>query len=286
LRTYGSLVTFSHTLFALPFAAAALCLVHAEPHAPIGPGRILAIVACLVAARTSAMAYNRYLDRDIDSSNPRTRGRHIPSGSVSPREALALTALSAVVFLGAACSLGFLPGLLALPVLAVLLGYSWSKRFTWASHAWLGVALALAPGGVWVAVGARPGLGIVALMAGVVSWLFGFDILYSLQDVAFDCDHGLHSFPSRFGVGCALVASAVAHAVTVVLLGLTGAVLHRGFLYQAAVILTAALLLYEHVLVGRGNLARIDKAFFDVNAYVSVGFFLLVLADEILRCRA
>jgi len=285
LRTYGSLVTLSHTVFAMPFAASALVLAHAEPHVPLTVLRVLAMVVCMVAARSSAMAFNRYLDRDVDAANPRTRSRHIPAGKVSPGEALALTVVTGALFLGAAATLGVVPAILAPFVLAVLLGYSYAKRITWASHLWLGVALALAPGGAWIAAGAPPGLGIVALMGGVVTWLFGFDILYSLQDESFDRDHGLHSVPARFGLNRALVLSAVAHVGTVALLALTGVVLHRGLLYGAAVAITAALLVYEHVLVGKGNLARIDKAFFDVNAYVSLGFFVLVSADELVRSR-
>ncbi len=286
IQTYGSLVSFAHTVFALPFAASAVVLAHAEPHAPLDARRIGAMLVCMVTARTSAMAFNRYLDRDVDAANPRTRARHIPAGKVSPAEALALTSVTAVLFLASAASLGLVPALLSPIVLAVLLGYSYAKRVTWASHLWLGVALALAPGGAWLGVGARPGVGIVALMGAVVTWLFGFDVLYSLQDQAFDRGHGLHSVPARFGVRGALVASAVAHVGTVALLAVTGVVLHRGLLYGAAVAVTGALLVYEHALVGSGNLARIDKAFFDLNAYVSVGFFVLVLADELVRAGA
>ncbi len=286
IQTYGSLVSFAHTVFALPFAASAVVLAHAEPHAPLDARRIGAMLVCMVTARTSAMAFNRYLDRDVDAANPRTRARHIPAGKVSPAEALALTSVTAVLFLASAASLGLVPALLSPIVLAVLLGYSYAKRVTWASHLWLGVALALAPGGAWLGVGARPGVGIVALMGAVVTWLFGFDVLYSLQDQAFDRGHGLHSVPARFGVRGALVASAVAHVGTVALLAVTGVVLHRGLLSGAAVAVTGALLVYEHALVGSGNLARIDKAFFDLNAYVSVGFFVLVLADELVRAGA
>jgi 4-hydroxybenzoate polyprenyltransferase len=286
LRTYGSLVTLSHTVFAMPFAASALVLAHAEPHVPLTALRVFAMVVCMVAARSSAMAFNRYLDRDIDAVNPRTASRHVPAGKVSPREALALTIVTGAVFLASAATLGVVPAVLAPPVLAVLLGYSYAKRITWASHLWLGVALALAPGGAWIAAGARPGVGIVALMGGVVTWLFGFDVLYSLQDESFDREHGLHSVPARFGLTRALVLSAVAHVGTVALLAVTGIVLHRGPLYGAAVAVTAALLVYEHALVGKGNLAKIDKAFFDVNAYVSLAFFMLVAADEIVRTGA
>jgi len=285
LRTYGDLVAISHTIFAMPFAASALVLARAETHATPTLGRVLAMVVCMVAARTSAMAFNRWADRDVDGKNPRTRKRHIPAGEVRPAEALALAALGGLVFLGAAATLGFWPAVLSPLVLAVLLGYSLAKRFTWAAHAWLGVALALAPGGAWLAAGATPNAGVGCLMLGVVTWLLGFDVLYSLQDEHFDRDAGLHSIPARFGLRGALVISAVAHVGTVAFLAATGVLLHRGPLFFAAVAAAAALLVYEHALVGKGNLAKIDKAFFDVNAYVSVGFFLLVLGDEVLRSR-
>ena len=283
IRTYGSLVAFSHTIFAMPFAASAIVLALAEPHVALTPLRVAAILVCMVAARSSAMAFNRWADRDVDAVNPRTKSRHVPSGQVRPGEALALTIGSGLVFLASAATLGTWPMLLAVPVLAVLLGYSLAKRFTWGAHAWLGVALALAPGGAWLAVGAAPGLGIVALMIAVMTWLLGFDVLYSLQDEAFDREKGLHSIPARFGTKGALVLSSFAHVVTIGALAATGLLLHRGALFGVAVVVVGALLVYEHALVGKGNLAKIDKAFFDVNAYVSMGFFALVVLDELRR---
>jgi 4-hydroxybenzoate polyprenyltransferase len=167
-------------------------------------------------------------------------------------------------------------------VLLVLLGYSYAKRFTWLAHAWLGVALALAPGGAWLAMGAQPGAGIGWLMLAVVGWLLGFDVLYSLQDEAFDRDQGLRSIPARFGTRRALAISAGAHLVTVTALAACGVALHRGPAYACAVATAAALLAYEHSLVHRKGMAAIDKAFFDVNAWVSVAFFVLVGIDRIL----
>jgi 4-hydroxybenzoate polyprenyltransferase len=264
IRNYGSMVAFTHTVFAVPFAASAVVLSLAVPHEPLGAGRALAMLACMVCARTSAMAFNRWADRDVDAKNPRTRSRHLPAGVVRPGEALALAGASGLAFMAAASTLGFWPAVLAPGVLAVLLGYSYAKRFTWGAHAWLGVALALAPGGAWLAMGARPGPGIVLLMVAVVSWLVGFDILYSLQDEGF-------------------VISTCAHVVMVVALAVCGLVLGRGAAYALAVATTGALLAYEHALVRRRGLAAIDKAFFDVNAWVSVAFFALVVLDEGVR---
>src|SRR5262249_38743022 len=153
IRTYGSLVAFSHTIFAMPFAASAVVLSLAVPHTSLSVARVLAMVVCMVCARTSAMAFNRWADRDIDALNPRTRARHVPSGKVRAGEALALASGAGAGFLAGAAALGFWPTVLAPAALAVLLGYSYAKRFTWAAHAWLGVALALAPGGAWLAMG-------------------------------------------------------------------------------------------------------------------------------------
>jgi 4-hydroxybenzoate polyprenyltransferase len=283
IRTYGSLVAFSHTVFALPFAASAVVLSLAVPHASPSAWRLLAMLVCMVCARTSAMAFNRWADRDVDARNPRTRARHVPSGQVRAGEALALAVGSGVGFLAAAATLGFWPAVLAPAVLAVLLGYSYAKRFTWAAHAWLGVALSLAPGGAWLAMGAQPRMGIIVLMLGVVTWLLGFDTLYSLQDEAFDREAGLRSIPARFGARAAMSISEASHVATVACLAACGLVLHRGPFFACAVVLSAALLAYEHTLVRRKGLAAIDKAFFDVNAWVSCAFFGLVVCDELLR---
>jgi 4-hydroxybenzoate polyprenyltransferase len=277
------MVAFSHTVFALPFAASAVVLASAEPHVPLTPLRALAMLGCMVCARTSAMAFNRWADRDVDAKNPRTKARHVPAGAVKAGEALALALGTGGAFMAIAATLGFWPMVLAPLVLAVLLGYSLAKRFTWGAHAWLGVALALAPGGAWIAMGAAPNLGIISLMVGVVTWLLGFDVLYSLQDEGFDRAQGLHSIPARFGTIGALLISGASHVVTVAAFAGAGLLLHRGAPYFVGVALCAAILTWEHAIVGKGNLAKIDKAFFDANAWVSVGFFACTVLDAALR---
>ncbi|MCL2778913.1 MAG: putative 4-hydroxybenzoate polyprenyltransferase [Polyangiaceae bacterium] len=289
LRRWGELVTFSHTIFMMPFAAAAVVLAFAEPHEAVTPLRLATIVLCMVSARTSAMAFNRWTDRVIDAKNPRTKGRPIASGRIAAREALILTGVSGFAFCGFAALLGRWPALLAPPVLFVLLGYSYAKRFTWASHAWLGFALALAPGGAWVGMGAQPNLGILALMVGVLTWLLGFDVLYSLQDEAFDRKEGLLSIPARFGTRGAMRIAAASHVVTVSMLAATGVLLHRGVIFFVGVFAVAIVLVVEHRLVRPRNsplsvdLSRIGKAFFDCNAYVSLGFFVTTLVDGLVR---
>lgn len=288
--TYASLVKLAHTVFAAPFAVAAALLALTRPHVPLTVARVLAIVVCLVLGRTAAMAYNRLVDRDIDAQNPRTRQREIPAGLVSPRGAVLLVAVCCAGFVASAATLGRATLLLALPVLSVLLGYSHAKRFTWAAHLWLGVALGLAPGGAWLAVGAAPEPGIVALMVGVATWVGGFDILYSLQDEAFDRGQGLRSIPSRFGARGARAIARGLHVVTVLLLAASAWLLGGRAAHGLAVVLVGALLVYEHSLVterpdGSVDLSRIDQAFFDVNGWVSLGFGALVALDVLLLRR-
>jgi len=288
VATFASLVKLSHTIFAAPFAIAAVLLSLRRPHADLTALRVAAIAVCLVSARTAAMAYNRLVDRDIDARNPRTARREIPAGIVSPTAAGSLVAFASLLFIASAASLGVVPGMLSVPVLLVLLGYSHAKRFTWAAHLWLGFALALAPGGAWIAMGARPEIGIVALMIAVATWVGGFDVLYSLQDEAFDRTHGLRSIPARFGARGALAISRSLHLVTVASLSACCALLGGGAAMIAAVVLIGVLLVYEHSLVKpldreRVDLSRIDMAFFDLNGYVSLGFLVLVAFDVFLR---
>jgi len=279
LRAWAAMVALSHTVFALPFAASAVALSLRGPHAPLTAWRVLALLGCMVTARTSAMAFNRWADRKIDADNPRTKTRHVPSGVVKPREALALAIGCGVAFLAIAATLGTLTFALAPVALAVLLGYSYAKRFTSAAHLWLGVALSLAPAGAWIAMGAPFHPGILLVMVAVATWLFGFDILYSLQDEEFDRSRGLYSVPARFGTRRSVVISALAHVVTVLALAGAGVAIGCGPLFYVGVLASAALLVYEHALVGWGRLEKIDKAFFDVNAWVSVGFFAMTALD-------
>jgi 4-hydroxybenzoate polyprenyltransferase len=286
---YGSLVKIAHTVFTVPFAVSAAILATRRPHVAVTPARVLAIAVCLVAARSAAMAYNRLVDRDIDARNPRTQTREIPAGQISVGGAIAFTVLASAIFLGAAATLGTWPARLALPVLVVLLGYSHAKRFTWAAHVWLGVALALAPAGAWLAMGVPPEPSIFALMLGVASWIAGFDVLYALQDEEFDRGAGLNSIPARFGGRGALSIARALHVVTVVAIGACGVLAGARVVFAVATALVAGLLIYEHSLVrpvagdpaGRVDLSRIDKAFFDVNGWVSLGFLALVALDRV-----
>jgi 4-hydroxybenzoate polyprenyltransferase len=281
LSTYGSLVRVSHTVFALPFALSAVIL--AGDFAEITVRKVALIILCIAAARTAAMAFNRLIDRDIDAENPRTAIRELPRGLVSVTAVRLLVLGSCAVFVLGAGLLGTLPLVLSPVALAFALGYSYTKRFTSLCHLVLGAAVALAPGGAWIAMGAEVTAAPWLLVLGVAAWVAGFDVLYSLQDHTFDTARGLHSVPVRLGVVGSLVLSALLHVGTVLCLVAVGAILSRGTAYYAGVALVAALLSYEHAIVRPGDLSRIDKAFFDINGYVSVGFFACVLLDQLLR---
>jgi 4-hydroxybenzoate polyprenyltransferase len=275
LRHVGSLVRFSHTIFALPFALAAVIL--ALPFALFTWTKLLLIVVCIAAARTAAMAFNRLVDRDIDAANPRTREREIPKGVLSVTFVRMLVFASCAVFVAGAHALGRLPLLLSPLALALALGYSYVKRFSSLCHLVLGAAIALAPGGAWIAMGAEVTLAPWLLVFAVASWVAGFDILYSLQDEGFDRNAGLYSIPSRLGTVGALWVSGLLHVATTALLVGVGLLLARGPAYYVGCALIAAILGYEHSLVKPGDLSKIDKAFFDLNGYVSLVFFGAVL---------
>ena len=281
LRRWGELVTFSHTIFALPFAASAVVLALREPHVPLTPLRALAMLGCMVTARTSAMAFNRWADRDVDARNPRTKGRPVPSGRTSAGEALALALGSAGAFWALAATLGLWPTILAPLVIVVLLGYTFAKRFTWAAHAWLGLALAFAPGGAWIAAGARPNLGIVILMVGIVTWLFGFDVLYALQDEGFDREQGLRSAVVRLGERRAILLAKALHGITIPALALFGWGAGFGPWYFVGLCVAAGILVYEHRLVRPGDLSRLGAAFFTMNGVMSVTVFAFALLDRV-----
>jgi 4-hydroxybenzoate polyprenyltransferase len=277
LRTYGSLVKLSHTVFALPFALAAVIL--AAPVAEITALKVALIVLCIAAARTAAMGFNRLVDRDIDAENPRTQDRELPRGLVSVGAVRALVLGACLVFIAGAAALGPLPLLLSPVALGLALGYSYTKRFTALCHMVLGFAVAFAPGGAWIALGAPVTSAPWLLVIGVALWVGGFDILYSLQDLGFDRGRGLRSIPTALGIRGALALSALMHVGTVVCLALVGHLLGRGLAYQIGVTLIAGLLLIEHALVRPHDLSRINKAFFDLNGYVSLAFFLCVAID-------
>jgi 4-hydroxybenzoate polyprenyltransferase len=272
---YGRMIKFSHSIFAMPFALAAASL--ASRQAGVSWGQVALVVAGMVLARSCAMGVNRIVDRDFDARNPRTAVREIPSGQMSVRAATLLTAASAVLFVGVSFALNALCGALSPVALAVVCGYSYAKRFTSLVHLWLGVALGLAPVAAWIAVTGTVEAPALLLAAAVATWVAGFDILYSLQDEEFDRGQGLRSIPVALGQVGALWVSGGLHVVTVALLAALPAIVPLGWPYWAGFGLIAAVLAYEHWLVRPGDLSRIDKAFFDLNGYISLAFLGAVL---------
>jgi 4-hydroxybenzoate polyprenyltransferase len=285
LTRFASLVRLSHTVFGLPFALASAVIADraavALGHEGLTWSRGGWILLAFTAARTAAMGFNRIVDRRIDAQNPRTASRELPAGAISVTAAWTLTLLSAGVFVAAAWALGELPLLLSPLCVVVIFGYSLFKRFSWSAHLVLGVALSLAPGGAWVAVtdSLQGWPAPTLLMVAVATWVAGFDVIYSLQDHAFDREAGLHSIPVRFGVRGSLVISGLLHLVTVGALGAMHWMAGLGGLHALGIGLIAVILAYEHWIVRPGDLSRIDRAFFDLNGYVSIAYLACTVAD-------
>ena len=277
VATFGRMVKFSHTVFALPFALAATAIA-ARGHG-ITAAQVLAILVAMAAARTAAMGWNRIVDRRLDARNPRTADRELPTGKVSLLAAALLTAASAAVFVAAAASLGHLCLWLSPVVRVLVLGYSFTKRFTWLCHLFLGLAIGVAPAGAWIAVRGELGIPPIWLVAAVATWIGGFDILYALADRDFDREAGIHSIPARFGVPAALAVSAALHLGTVLALLAAGQAAGLGAIYYLGVAAVLAIFLYEHSILRPSDLSRLDVAFFNLNGYVSLVYFAATLAQ-------
>jgi len=274
---YGRMIKFSHSIFALPFALSGAALA-AATHG-IHPSRLAWIVVAMVAARSAAMGFNRLVDRRIDAENPRTAQRELPSGAIPVAAVALLVLLSSVVLVFASWRLNELCLLLSPIALAVVFLYSFTKRFTWASHLFLGGALALAPLGAWIAVTGHFDLPPVILGMAVMSWVAGFDVLYSCQDHDFDLNAGLCSIPVRFGLTGALCLARALHLFAVLFMVALGVIAGLQVVYFVGVAAIAGLLLYEHRLVSPQDLTRVDTAFMTLNSLVSVVFFLFTLVD-------
>lgn len=281
---WANFVKLPHTVFALPFALVGVVL--ASYVAPVSWRTVLWVVVAFTAARFAAMGFNRIVDRDIDARNPRTAARELPRGVLTVRQAWIAVVLAMAVFVWAAWSLSPLCGWLSPLALAWVLFYSYTKRFTRWSHLVLGLSLAIAPAGGYLAVTGQwstPWWMLPLLAVAVATWVAGFDILYALQDHDFDRANGLHSIPVAFGAAGAVRASRALHMTTVLALAGVGFVTTAGPLYALGVLVAAALLLYEHRLVKPHDLRRLDAAFFAMNGILSITFFAFVLAERLLR---
>jgi 4-hydroxybenzoate polyprenyltransferase len=275
-------IKFQHSLFAMPFAlmAAVIALGGA-----LDWRKLAWIVVAMVGARSSAMGFNRIVDRDVDAENPRTKMRHLPAGLLGLTEAWAFVLISTLVFVFAAAQLNRLSLMLSPLALAVVWGYSYTKRFTSLSHLVLGFALGIAPAAAWIGVTGELSAPALILCAAVTLWTAGFDVLYSCQDASFDREHGLHSLPARLGIAKALRLSELFHAgMFALLLLLPPAVVsvtdvRLGPIYYAGVLGVGILLFLQHRIVKPDDLSRLDAAFFTANGFISMGLFLFTVID-------
>ncbi len=288
VRIWAEMIKFPHSLFALPFALLATFLA-ARPQLPTA-AQLGLIVLCMVSARSAAMTFNRIVDARLDALNPRTAARALPRGTISLGSAWLFFAAAVLVFLVACAAFDWLHGnpwplRLSLPVLALLGGYSFTKRFTSWSHLILGLGLATAPVAAWIAI--RPAtLGAPAwlLLLAVMLWVAGFDLIYACQDRDFDRAQGLYSVPARLGVSAALWLARTFHVGTVAALVAVGWTAHLGTLYYVGVAITAALLAAENALVSAHDLSRVNLAFFTVNGVVGLVLGTLGILDVTLSC--
>jgi 4-hydroxybenzoate polyprenyltransferase len=280
LRLFLETIRFSHTIFALPFAlTGAVLAARGIPSLPV----IFWILMAMVGARTAAMGLNRLIDAEIDGKNPRTKGRAIPSGLLRKKAVAVWIGVSVALFLLAAYQLNPLCFSLTPVAIFLLVSYSYCKRFTSLCHVVLGLCLAAAPVGSWIAVRGNVEPAALLLGGAVLFWVAGFDILYALQDLDFDRTAGLHSIPVRIGTGAALLTARLFHLVTVGMLAAVGFAADLGIVYLVGVGTVTALLGYEHSLVREGDLSRLNTAFFTANSYISCAIFLFTLTDILSR---
>lgn len=281
LRLTLDMIKFEHSVFALPFAltGALLAWRAAGYHISSLGWRFLWIVVAMVSARSAAMAFNRILDAPIDARNRRTASRHLPSGILSARFAWGFTFLASAVFLFAAKELGLLCFVMAPLALAILFFYSFCKRFTTWSHLVLGFCLGIAPAAAWIAMRGSLDARILWLTAAVTFWTAGFDVIYACQDYEFDCAEKLCSIPRKFGLSNALLISRILHSAMIACLVCLVISFHLGVLSFLGIAVVLALLIYEHGLVNPNDFSRVNAAFFTVNGYVSILFFVFWAAD-------
>jgi 4-hydroxybenzoate polyprenyltransferase len=279
IRDYFSLVKFSHTVFALPFALIGFTLgISSEDH-HFNLRLLLLILLCMVFARNAAMGFNRYADRRFDALNPRTSRREIPAGKIDQRAAGIFVILNAIFFIMTAGFINRLTLFLAPVALIVILGYSFTKRITYLCHFILGVGLSLAPIGAYISVTGK--FSIVPLIFSfiVITWVSGFDIIYALQDDEFDRDNKLHSIPSYAGRKGAIIISGVVHFITFILVITAGVVNGNGYLYWTGAVVFSMLLLYQHIIVGPDDISKVNLAFATTNGIASILFAAFVISD-------
>ncbi|MGO9482766.1 MAG: UbiA-like polyprenyltransferase [Candidatus Kryptoniota bacterium] len=277
--TFGRMIKFSHTLFAMPFALTSVVL--ASFSNKVTPIKLFWVLVAMVGARSAAMGFNRIADRDFDARNPRTRNRELPTKQISLREASLFVVIAALLLVFAAHELNPLCFYLSPVALAVVFFYSFTKRFTWLSHFFLGLGMGLAPVGAWLGIAGQFSLVPILLGLAVVAWGAGFDIIYSCQDLDYDDEVNLYSMPRSLGVKKALKISSILHFAAFILLVYLKFVLPLGNIYLFGIALVGVMLVYQHRVVKLDDLDKINFAFFNLNAYLSVGLLLFTLIDVV-----
>lgn len=282
IKNYLSLVKFSHTIFAMPFAFIGFFLATVTTDAEFNFNLLLFVILCMVFARNAAMAFNRFIDRRIDANNPRTAIREIPAGIVNERSALIFVILNSILFIATTYFINSLCFYLSPVALLVVLGYSLTKRFTALCHVVLGLGLSLAPIGAYLAVTGKFDILPLLFSFAVLFWVSGFDVIYALQDEDFDKGHELHSIPVWLGKNKALMLSNFLHLCSATFILLAGYIGQFGNIYWVGAAIFIGLLIYQHLLVKPNDLSKVNLAFFTTNGIASVIFALFVLADLLL----
>ena len=279
IAKYFRLVKFSHTIFAMPFALMAFAYALWSTEAEFSWWLLVQVVLCMVFARNVAMGFNRWADRDIDAENPRTANREIPAGIISPRKALTFVIINALLFIVTASTINLLTAILSPVALAVVMFYSYCKRFTSLAHLVLGLSLGIAPAGAYIAVTGTLTFAPCLLSLLVLTWCGGFDIIYALQDAEFDRARGLHSIPSRFSVATSLYISIALHCVSIVALFAFANYLPQSWLLWCGIVLFSAILVAEHILVTPKKQRSIGIAFGTLNGLASLTLAVFVIAN-------
>lgn len=274
------MIKWEHSVFALPFA---LCGAMLAAGGMPSLRQLAWIIVCMVSARSAAMAFNRLADHEIDGANPRTKMRALPAGHLSRQFVVAFIVVSCTIFVIGASQLNRLTLMLSPLALAIVMAYSYTKRFTRWSHLVLGFSLGIAPSAAWIAVRGSLDPRILILTAAVTCWVGGFDVLYACQDFEFDSERGLHSVPRYFGIKNALLTARLLHILMLALLISLVMTFHLGWIAVAGVVAVAVLLAYEHSLVSHHDLSKLNAAFFTMNGVISVLFFFFVAADLLIK---
>lgn len=281
MKKYLSLVTFAHTIFAMPFAFIGFFLAVTTTSYKFDWLKLVLMVLCMVFARNSAMAFNRYLDRNIDAKNPRTKQRDIPAGRISPKAALTFTIINCLLFITTTWFINHLCFYLSQVALLVVLGYSATKRFTALCHLVLGLGLALAPIGAYLVVTGQFALTPLFFSFAVLCWVSGFDIIYALQDIDFDTHEHLHSIPAYLGKTKSLWLSSILHVLSAAFVIMPVFFTHMGVPYFIGIAFFCAMLIYQHLLVKPNDLSRVNFAFMTTNGIASVVFAAFFLLDRL-----